>query len=124
MLDLWETIHLTTGLGDLLSGSNNWVIGGSRTASGKPLLVNDPHLGNRIPSIWYLAHMQGGRINAIGATFPGLPAIVIGHNERIAWGVTNTGPDVQDLYIERIDAQNYVEYNGQREPATLINEVI
>lgn len=124
LLDLWETIHLTTGLGDLLSGSNNWVIGGSRTASGKPLLVNDPHLGNRIPSIWYLAHMQGGRINAIGATFPGLPAIVIGHNERIAWGVTNTGPDVQDLYIERIDAQNDVEYNGQREPATLINEVI
>lgn len=49
---------------------------------------------------------------------------MIGHNERIAWGVTNTGPDVQDLYIERIDAQNYVEYNGQREPATLINEVI
>lgn len=124
MLDLWETIHQTTGLGDLLAGSNNWVIGGSRTASGKPLLVNDPHLANRIPSIWYLAHLQGGRINAIGATFPGLPAIVIGHNERIAWGVTNTAPDVQDLYIERIDAQNYVEYNGRREPVTLINEVI
>ncbi len=124
MLDLWAETQQTIGLGDLLSGSNNWVIGGSRTASGKPLLVNDPHLGNRIPSIWYLAHVQGGRINAIGATFPGLPAVVIGHNERIAWGVTNTAPDVQDLFIERIDAQNYVEYNGQREPVTLINEVI
>jgi penicillin amidase len=124
MLDLWETVHLTTGLGDRLAGSNNWVIGGARTASGKPLLVNDPHLGNRIPSIWYLAHMQGGAINSIGATFPGLPAVVIGYNERIAWGVTNTGPDVQDLYIERIDAQNYVEYNGKREPVTLIDETI
>lgn len=124
MLDLWETVHLTTGLGDRLAGSNNWVIGGARTASGKPLLVNDPHLGARIPSIWYLAHMQGGAINSIGATFPGLPAVVIGHNERIAWGVTNTGPDVQDLYIERIDAQNYVEYNGRREPVTLISETI
>lgn len=61
MLDLWETVHLTTGLGNRLAGSNNWVIGGARTASGKPLLVNDPHLGARIPSIWYLAHMQGGR---------------------------------------------------------------
>lgn len=124
MLELWETAHLTTGLGNRLAGSNNWVIGGARTASGKPLLVNDPHLGNRIPSIWYLAHIQGGTINSIGATFPGLPAVVIGHNERIAWGVTNTGPDVQDLYIERIDAQNYVEYNGRREPVILISETI
>ncbi len=124
LLDLWETVHLTTGLDDRLAGSNNWVIGGERTASGKPLLVNDPHLSNRIPSIWYLAHMQGGAINAIGATFPGLPAVVIGHNERIAWGVTNTGPDVQDLYIEQIDAQNYVRYNGRREPVTLISETI
>ncbi|WP_298818625.1 penicillin acylase family protein [Chloroflexus sp.] len=124
MLEIWATIEQTLGLDDLLAGSNNWVIGGSRTASGKPLLVNDPHLANRIPSIWYLAHIQGGRIHAIGATLPGLPVIVIGHNERIAWGVTNTGPDVQDLFVERIDAQNFVEYNGQREPVTLISEVI
>ncbi|MDW8146545.1 MAG: penicillin acylase family protein [Roseiflexaceae bacterium] len=124
MLELWKTVHLTTGLGNRLAGSNNWVISGARTASGKPLLVNDPHLGTRIPSIWYLAHMRGGAINSIGATFPGLPAVVIGHNERIAWGVTNAGPDVQDLYIERIDAQNYVEYNGRREPVTLISETI
>lgn len=124
LLDLWQTVHLTTGLGDRMAGSNNWVIGGARTASGKPLLVNDPHLATRIPSIWYLAHVQGGAINAIGATFPGLPAVVIGHNGQIAWGVTNTGPDVQDLYVERIDAQNFVEYNGTREPVTLISESI
>ncbi|MBO9373805.1 MAG: penicillin acylase family protein [Chloroflexus sp.] len=124
LLELADEMLLITGIGDQLAGSNNWVIGGSRTASGKPLLVNDPHLANRIPSIWYLAHIKGETINAIGATFPGLPVVVIGHNERIAWGVTNTDPDVQDLYIERIDAQNYVEYNGTREPVTLINEVI
>ncbi len=124
MLELWQHVHLTTGLGNRLAGSNNWVIGGARTASGKPLLVNDPHLSSRIPSIWYLAHVQGGAINAIGATFPGLPAVVIGHNGQIAWGVTNTGPDVQDLYVERIDAQNFVEYNGTREPVTLISESI
>lgn len=124
MFDLWATVYQTTGLGDQFAGSNNWVIGGSRTASGKPLLVNDPHLSLRIPSIWYLAHITGGDINAIGATFPGLPAVVIGHNERIAWGVTNTSPDVQDLFIERIDAQNYVEYNNTREPVTVINEII
>lgn len=124
VLDLWQHVQLATGLGDRLAGSNNWVISGARTASGKPLLVNDPHLSTRIPSIWYLAHVQGGAIDAIGATFPGLPAIVIGHNGQIAWGVTNTGPDVQDLYIERIDAQNFVEYNGTREPVTLISETI
>ncbi|WP_448337265.1 penicillin acylase family protein [Chloroflexus aurantiacus] len=124
MLDLAQELQFLNRIGDQLAGSNNWVIGGSRTASGKPLLVNDPHLANRIPSIWYLAHIQGSTINVIGATFPGLPVVVIGHNGRIAWGVTNTGPDVQDLYIERIDARNYAEYNGRREPVTLISEVI
>lgn len=124
MLDLAQELQFLNRIGDQLAGSNNWVIGGSRTASGKPLLVNDPHLANRIPSIWYLAHIQGSTINVIGATFPGLPAVVIGHNGRIGWGVTNTGPDVQDLYIERIDARNHAEYNGRREPVTLISEVI
>lgn len=124
MLDLAQELQFLNRIGDQLAGSNNWVIGGSRTASGKPLLVNDPHLANRIPSIWYLAHIQGSTINVIGATFPGLPVVVIGHNGRIAWGVTNTGPDVQDLYIERIDARNHAEYNGRREPVTLISEVI
>ena len=82
----------TLGLGGKHIGSNNWVVNGARTASGKPLLANDPHLGAQIPSIWYLAAIQGDKIHAVGATLPGLPAVVIGHNENIAWGVTNFGP--------------------------------
>ncbi|MDV6375156.1 penicillin acylase family protein [Deinococcus arenicola] len=85
-------------------GSNDWVIGGSRTASGKPILADDPHLSLTSPMLWYLADIQGPTLKAIGASIPGLPAIVIGRNERVAWGVTNTNPDVQDLYIEPADA--------------------
>ncbi|CAM4434866.1 penicillin acylase family protein [Deinococcus marmoris] len=85
-------------------GSNDWVIGGSRTASGKPILADDPHLALTSPMLWYLADIQGSSLKAIGASIPGLPAIVIGRNERVAWGVTNTNPDVQDLYIEPADA--------------------
>ena len=81
-------------------GSNDWVIGGSRTASGKPILADDPHLALTSPMLWYLADVQGEKLKAIGASIPGLPAIVIGRNERVAWGVTNVNPDVQDLYIE------------------------
>ncbi|MFT2720762.1 penicillin acylase family protein [Deinococcus sp. A31D244] len=81
-------------------GSNDWVIAGSRTASGKPILADDPHLGLTAPMLWYLADVQGDRLKAIGASIPGLPAIVIGRNDRVAWGVTNVNPDVQDLYVE------------------------
>jgi penicillin G amidase len=97
-------------IGDAMVGSNNWVIGGSRTTTGKPLLANDPHLGFRIPSLWYLAHITGGPLDAIGATLPGVPSIIIGHNQRIAWGVTNTGPDVQDWFIEHINDKNEAEF--------------
>lgn len=124
LLAIDTTIQETLGLGGKLIGSNNWVISGARTTTGMPLLADDPHLGAQAPSIWYLAHIQGGAINAIGATVPGLPGIVIGHNERIAWGVTNTGPDVQDLFLERINAQNEVEYQGAMEPMLLIEDVI
>ncbi|CAM3855988.1 penicillin acylase family protein [Deinococcus frigens] len=85
-------------------GSNDWVIAGSRTASGKPILADDPHLSLTSPMLWYLADIQGPGLKAIGASIPGLPAIVIGRNEQVAWGVTNTNPDVQDLYIEAADA--------------------
>lgn len=67
-------------------GSNAWVLAGSRTASGKPLLANDPHLSNRIPGIWYLAQLSAPGLDVIGATIPGLPAVVLGRNARIAWG--------------------------------------
>ncbi|MEM8535552.1 MAG: penicillin acylase family protein, partial [Chloroflexota bacterium] len=105
-------------------GSNNWVVSGARTTTGQPLLADDPHLGSQIPSIWYLAHIQGGELDAIGATFPGVPGVIIGRNNHIAWGVTNTGPDVQDLYIERVNDQNEAEYNGTWEPMQIIPETI
>lgn len=112
------------GLGGVMIGSNNWVVAGTRTTTGKPLLANDPHLGMRIPSIWYLAHLTAGRLDVIGATLPGIPAVVIGHNQRIAWGFTNTNPDVQDFYIERINERNEAEHNGAWEPMQVVQEVI
>lgn len=81
-------------------GSNNWVLSGKLTKSGKPLLGCDPHLGFRAPSLWYLAEITGPTLHVIGATIPGLPVVIIGRNDHIAWGVTNVNPDVQDLYIE------------------------
>lgn len=86
-------------------GSNDWVIGGKRTASGKPILADDPHLGLSAPMLWYLADLRGPTLHSIGASLPGLPAIVIGRNDRLAWGVTNVNPDVQDLYIEPANAK-------------------
>jgi penicillin amidase len=107
-------------------GSNAWVVGGSRTTSGKPLLANDPHLGVSMPSIWYEAHLEGGDFRVTGATFPGLPAVVIGHNEHIAWGITNTMIDVQDLYIERFDPNDPLRYQWRDgwETAQLVREEI
>lgn len=83
-----------------LGASNSWALAGSRTASGKPLLANDPHLGLTAPPVWYFAHLHAPGMDAIGGTLPGVPAILVGRNERIAWGLTNTGADVQDLYLE------------------------
>jgi penicillin G amidase len=80
-------------------GSNNWVVSGSRTTSGKPLLGNDPHLNFSAPSLWYLADIKGDVVSSIGATLPGIPGVVLGRNERIGWGATNTAPDTQDLFV-------------------------
>jgi penicillin G amidase len=98
-------------------GSNNWVLAGSRTVSGKPLLANDPHLSMNTPSLWYLASLsatQGDNDknawHAVGATIPAMASVVLGRNAHIAWGFTNTAPDVQDTYIERINPQNPAEY--------------
>lgn len=91
-------------------GSNNWVVAGSHTASGKPLLANDPHLGLSAPAIWYFAALQAPGMNVIGATLPGLPFVVLGRTDRVAWGFTNTGPDVQDLYLEQINPANPAQY--------------
>ena len=86
-------------------GSNAWAISGKHTASGKPILANDPHLEFSIPSTWYQVHLQAPGLDVTGVSLPGVPCIIIGHNQRIAWGVTNLGFDVQDLYVEKIDMQ-------------------
>lgn len=93
------------------AASNNWVASGARTASGKPLLANDPHLPASAPSIWHMAHLRAPGLHVAGVTAPGAPGIIIGHNEQIAWGATNLGPDVQDLYLERFsaDKKNFYE---------------
>ncbi len=91
-------------------GSNNWVVSGRHTQSGKPLLANDPHLGHRVPSVWYMIHLKAPGLNVSGVSLPGFPLVVIGHNEHIAWGMTNTGPDVQDLYVETFDPQDPKQY--------------
>lgn len=88
-----------------LAASNNWVISGKRTADGKPILANDPHLPSTAPGIWYLAQISAPNMHVSGVTFPGVPGIVLGHNEFIAWGATNVGPDVQDLYIETFNGE-------------------
>ncbi len=91
-------------------GSNNWVVAGSRTVSGKPLLANDPHLKLSTPALWYFARIEAPDLKVAGATMPGLPFVVLGQNEHVAWGFTNTAPDVQDLYIERIKPDDATQY--------------
>jgi penicillin amidase len=98
-------------------GSNNWVAAGRRTASGRPLLANDPHLQLEFPGIWYEMHLVAADLDVIGVSVPGTPFVIIGHNARVAWGLTNTGADVQDLYIERIDVERQrVMHRGQWTP--------
>ena len=91
-------------------GSNNWVVHGSLTDSGKPLLANDPHLKLSTPALWYFARLEAPGLKVAGATMPGLPLVVLGQNDHIAWGFTNTAPDVQDLYIERIKPDDPTQY--------------
>ncbi len=84
-------------------GSNAWAISGAHSAGGKPILANDPHLDWSVPGEWHLVHLKAPDLDVTGATLPGIPGVIIGHNRRIAWGMTNSGFDVQDLYREQID---------------------
>jgi penicillin amidase len=93
-----------------ISASNNWVVGGANSVTGKPLLANDPHLGFTLPSTWYLAHLALPGEDMAGGTLAGIPAIVAGRNRHVAWGLTNTEPDTQDLYLERLDPDNPNRY--------------
>ncbi len=113
-------------------GSNSWVLAGSRTATGGPILANDPHLGQQLPSIWYVMGLHCAPVTpdcpyeVAGVTFAGTPGVVIGHNGRIAWGFTNVGPDVMDLYVEKVDPQNPNRYlvDGRWEDMEVYTEVI
>ena len=107
-----------------LAASNNWVISGDRTADGKPLLANDPHLDATAPGIWYLTHLTSPTHRVSGVAIPGVPGIVLGHNEYIAWGATNVGPDVQDLYLETFDAAGKYASPDGPQTAVVRNEVI
>jgi penicillin amidase len=99
-------------------GSNSWVIAGSRTATGKPLLANDPHLAPTMPGIWFQVGLHCGcGYQVSGFSFSGVPGVVIGHNDRIAWGFTNLGPDVTDLYLEKVDGDRVQVDGGWRDLA-------
>ncbi|MBI5303098.1 MAG: penicillin acylase family protein [Chloroflexi bacterium] len=107
-------------------GSNNWVVDGVKTHTGKPLLANDPHLALTLPGVWYENHLVAPDYAVTGVSFAGAPGVVIGHNREIAWGFTNAFPDVQDLYIEKANPANprEFEYRGKYEPATMVREEI
>ena len=110
---------------ELQPGSNAWAIAGSHTASGKPIVSNDMHLEFSIPGIWYLVHLQAPGWNVAGVSLPGTPGVIVGHNDRIAWGVTNLHYDVQDLYIEKFDDRTgRFEFQGKTLQARPEREVI
>jgi penicillin amidase len=114
-------------------GSNNWVVSGDRTISGKPILANDPHLGFGMPSVWIMNGLHCRTVDAscawdvVGVSFPGAPAVVLGHNARISWGATNVGPDTQDLFEEKpsaVDPAGFYMYQGKSEPYEVRHETI
>jgi penicillin amidase len=110
-------------------GSNSWVVSGAKSVTGKPLLANDPHLGPQMPSVWYQMGLHCTTVgkacpfDVAGFTFSGVPGVVIGHNTEIAWGFTNLGPDVTDLYLEKLDGDRYT-YAGKQVPLETRQEVI
>ncbi|MFF5305406.1 penicillin acylase family protein [Streptomyces sp. NPDC013161] len=110
-------------------GSNSWVVAGKNTITGKPLLANDPHLEASLPSVWYQMGLHCRAISSkcqydvSGYTFAGMPGVVIGHNQNIAWGMTNSGVDVTDLYLEKLSGDGYL-YDGTTKPFTTRTETI
>ncbi|HUS17360.1 MAG TPA: penicillin acylase family protein, partial [Chloroflexia bacterium] len=130
LLDEYENLVETTGLGGLLQGalpaSNNWVVSPARSATGAALLANDPHLPLFMPPVWHLVHLRGGGYDVIGASFPGSPGVVVGHNADIAWGMTNAMVDAQDLYVEQLHPTDptQVLFDGRWEQAEVRTERI
>ena len=111
--DNWPLQHAP----EMVLGSNDWVVSGEHTVTGKPLLSNDMHLEQQMPNLWYEAHLKSGDIDVVGVTLPGFPHVIVGHNQRVAWGFTNVGPSVEDVYIENFDASGrYQTPEGWKEP--------
>jgi penicillin amidase len=108
----------------LVPGSNNWVVSGAHTVTGKPLLSNDMHLGHQMPNLWYEAHLHAGDYDVIGVTLPGVPFVLVGHNRRVAWGFTNVGPTVEDLYIEVLNEQGAYQTPKGWQPLEHRQEII
>jgi penicillin amidase len=122
----WETSNPKprASCADCTPGSNNWVISGAHTVSGKPLLSNDMHLSLAEPNIWYMADLRAPGFHAAGVTLPGMPFVVAGHNDHVAWGFTALYADVQDLYIEKVQGSNYEAGDAQWHPLTIDHELI
>lgn len=110
LLKLADEVQRPNGISGQSLGSNAWVVSGNHTTTGQPILAADPHLANQIPSIWYLAELQGATLHVTGATVPGVPFVIVGHNKSIAWGETSLTADVQDLYVERVNPRNEDQY--------------
>ncbi len=107
-------------------GSNNWAVAGQKTKSGKPILCNDPHLSLTFPSIWYMLQIHTPEVNSMGVSLAGIPAIIIGFNEQVAWGVTNVGQDVMDWYRIHWTNQNHTRYllDGEEIPVRIVRDTI
>lgn len=122
-INLAQDTRAQIGMPPGVLGSNNWVVHGSRTRSGKPMLANDPHLGFALPSVWYEMHLQAGDFEVMGQTLPGVPSVVLGHNRHLAWGFTNGMIDDLDFYQERINGKEYLSSTGWK-PLVTLNERI
>ncbi|MFJ5301146.1 penicillin acylase family protein [Streptomyces sp. NPDC088350] len=127
--DALDDLPTAVGVNGQGIGSNSWVVAGKYTITGKPLLANDPHLEASLPSVWYQMGLHCRTVSSTcqydvsGYTFAGMPGVVIGHNQDIAWGMTNSGVDVSDLYLEKLSGDGY-EYDGKTKPFTTREETI
>ncbi|MEU8717795.1 penicillin acylase family protein [Streptomyces sp. NPDC048663] len=129
LYNVLDDVPTAVGVNGQGIGSNSWVVGGKYTITGKPLLANDPHLSASLPSVWYQMGLHCTTVSSkcqydvTGYTFAGMPGVVIGHNADIAWGMTNSGVDVTDLYLEKVSGDGY-QYDGGTKPFTTRTETI
>ncbi|MDO0933869.1 penicillin acylase family protein [Streptomyces sp. DG2A-72] len=129
LYDVLDDLPTAVGVNGNGIGSNAWVVSGKHTITGKPLLANDPHLSASLPSVWYQMGLHCRTVSSkcqydvSGYTFAGMPGVVIGHNQNISWGMTNSGVDVTDLYLEKLTGDGYL-YDGKVKPFTSREETI